>query len=63
MKGAVVSIDSVGKVFLWNPAAERMFGYSADEAMGRQLSGLVAAAEGRTASGRRSFPRGRLRSR
>ncbi len=47
MKGAVVSIDPAGRVFLWNPAAEQMFGYSADEAMGRQLSDLVAAEEDR----------------
>ena len=34
---AVVMIDASGKVVYCNPAAERMFGYSADEMKGRQV--------------------------
>ena len=47
MKGAVVSMDPAEKVFLWNPAAEQMFGYAAEEALGRQFPDLVATAEER----------------
>jgi PAS domain S-box-containing protein len=39
---AVVAIDRQDRVTLWNPAAERMFGYTAEEAMGRNIDDLVA---------------------
>jgi PAS domain S-box-containing protein len=45
MEKAVVSIDPAGNVFLWNPAAERIFGYPADEAMGRPFTDLVASSQ------------------
>ncbi len=32
-------------MFLWNPAAERIFGYPADEAMGRPFTDLVASSQ------------------
>ena len=32
---AVIALDTDGKVTLWNPAAERMFGWTAAEAVGR----------------------------
>ena len=38
---AVVGADS--NVSAWNPAAERLFGYTAEEAVGRQIDDLVAA--------------------
>ena len=38
---AIYSQDHAGRVTSWNPAAERMFGYSADEAMGRPLRRLI----------------------
>ena len=38
---AVIMIDSNGNVTHWNPAAEKMFGYSLVEIMGRNLLGLV----------------------
>lgn len=38
---AVIMIDSNGNVTHWNPAAEKMFGYSFDEIIGRNLLGLV----------------------
>jgi PAS domain S-box-containing protein len=34
---AISVLDSAGKVELWNPAAERIFGWHADEVLGRRL--------------------------
>jgi PAS domain S-box-containing protein len=39
---AIVVTDLEAKVVSWNPAAESLFGYSADEAIGRLLDDLVA---------------------
>jgi PAS domain S-box-containing protein len=39
---AIAATDSAGNVVTWNPAAERLFGYTAAEASGRMLDGLVA---------------------
>jgi PAS domain S-box-containing protein len=39
---AVVITDLEARIVSWNPAAEELFGYSAEEAMGRNLDGLVA---------------------
>jgi diguanylate cyclase (GGDEF)-like protein/PAS domain S-box-containing protein len=38
---AVIMIDSNGNVTHWNPAAEKMFGYSLGEIFGRNLHSLV----------------------
>jgi PAS domain S-box-containing protein len=38
---AVVVMSSDGRVRDWNPAAERMFGYSHAEAVGRELASLI----------------------
>lgn len=38
---AIVSADKHGKVFSWNPAAERVFGYSATEMIGMPLTDLM----------------------
>ncbi len=38
---AIVSIDSENKVIDWNPAAERIFGYSRELAMGRDMAELI----------------------
>gem|GEM_PF-958741 len=38
---AIVSIDSENKVIEWNPAAERIFGYSRELAMGRDMAELI----------------------
>ncbi len=38
---AVVVADPQGKVILWNAAAERIFGYSQSEAMGRSLDLII----------------------
>lgn len=39
---AIVLIDNEERVVHWNPAAERIFGYPAQEAAGRKLHDLVA---------------------
>ncbi|MBF0095830.1 MAG: diguanylate cyclase [Magnetococcales bacterium] len=38
---AIVTIDRFGKVREWNPAAERMFGYTAKEMRGRSLRRIM----------------------
>jgi PAS domain S-box-containing protein len=38
---AIISIDQAGKIIEWNPAAERIFGYSRELALGRDLTGLI----------------------
>jgi PAS domain S-box-containing protein len=40
---AIVTVSLDGKVSSWNPAAESLFGYTPDEAVGRDLDELVAA--------------------
>ncbi len=37
-KDAIVSIDSNGEIIFWNTAAENIFGYSADEAVGKLIT-------------------------
>jgi len=39
---AVVTVDRDGKVVSWNPAAERLFGYTQAEAIGHNVDDLVA---------------------
>ncbi|MFW6214562.1 MAG: sensor histidine kinase [Alkalispirochaetaceae bacterium] len=39
---AVVTLDEAHRVVEWNPGAERLFGYSFAEAVGRELDDLVA---------------------
>ncbi|WP_435006748.1 PAS domain-containing sensor histidine kinase [Tundrisphaera lichenicola] len=41
---AVVVADGLGRITLFNPAAERTFGYGADEIIGRPLSDLMPMA-------------------
>ncbi len=38
---AIITIDSRGKIAFWNDAAEDIFGYSADEAMGKLLTFIM----------------------
>ncbi len=38
---AIITMDQSGKVVEWNKAAERIFGYSADAAVGREMAGLI----------------------
>ncbi|MEK6742548.1 MAG: PAS domain S-box protein [Nitrospirota bacterium] len=39
---AILLMDDKGKIIYWNPAAERIFGHSADEAVGRDLHLFLA---------------------
>lgn len=39
---AIVMMDPSGSVTFWNPAAERMFGYTREEALGGNLHKLIA---------------------
>ncbi|MGM0517273.1 MAG: sensor domain-containing protein [Pseudomonadota bacterium] len=41
---AIVMIDARGRVTLWNPTAERMFGYRREEMLGRDLHRTLAPA-------------------
>ena len=34
---AIIAADTDGKIRLWNPAAERMFGFTVEEALGHSL--------------------------
>lgn len=38
---AIVTVDQDDCVLTWNPAAERMFGWSFEEALGRRLGGMI----------------------
>jgi PAS domain S-box-containing protein len=38
---AVVATDRGGTIRVWNPGAERIFGYRADEALGRSLDLII----------------------
>lgn len=38
---AIISIDHDGKIIEWNPAAERIFGYSRELALGRDMAELI----------------------
>jgi PAS domain S-box-containing protein len=38
---AIVVADPQGKILLWNPAAERIFGFSATEALGGSLDLII----------------------
>ena len=49
---AIITVNEAGEVESFNPAAERMFGYSANEAVGKSISVLMP---GRFANGHDSF--------
>ncbi|MGC9502217.1 PAS domain S-box protein [Baaleninema sp.] len=38
---AVIEWNDRGEITAWNPAAERIFGYTAEEAIGRTVAGLI----------------------
>jgi PAS domain S-box-containing protein len=42
---AIVTVDLDSRVTSWNPAAEKLFGYSREEALGRDVDDLVASAD------------------
>ncbi|MDX9755162.1 MAG: CHASE domain-containing protein, partial [bacterium] len=39
---AIIMMNDEGLVSFWNPTAERLFGYTKEEALGRDLHGLIA---------------------
>jgi PAS domain S-box-containing protein len=49
---AVVTIDDRGTITGWNPQSETMFGFSRDEALGKQMSELIIPEPYRFAFGR-----------
>jgi PAS domain S-box-containing protein len=48
---AIATTDPEVKVTSWNPAAERLFGYSREEAIGQDLNDLVASSDELRAEG------------
>ena len=44
-KDAVIVMDDEGKITFWNPSAEKMFGYTCKEALGKDLHMLIAPKE------------------
>ena len=38
---AIIVADAEGRVVLWNPGAERIFGYDQDEALGQSLDLII----------------------
>jgi PAS domain S-box-containing protein len=55
---AIITVDLDDKVTSWNPAAERLFGYTRDEAVGRDVDDLVSASEELRAEAREVNRRG-----
>jgi PAS domain S-box-containing protein len=37
----IIAADSDGRICFWNPAAERIFGFTAEEALGRSLDLII----------------------
>lgn len=46
---AIITMDVAGRILTWNPRAEAMFGWSAEEAIGRRLSSTIIPADQRAA--------------
>ncbi|NJC72069.1 PAS domain S-box protein, partial [Planosporangium thailandense] len=46
---AMIATDLTGRVLYWNAAAEKLYGYEAAQAVGRELSDLIIPAPGRAA--------------
>ena len=42
---AIVASDHLGKIIVFNPAAERLFGYTPNEAIGKNFSDILMAAD------------------
>ena len=41
-RDAIIMVDGADRIAFWNPAAEKIFGYAAAEALGRELHALLA---------------------
>src|SRR5262245_66099219 len=42
---AVIARDLTGRILLWSPGAERLYGYSADEMIGQSIALLIPPEE------------------
>ena len=51
---AIVTVDLADMVTSWNPAAEKLFGYTREEAVGRNVDQLIAASPDLRAEARKS---------
>ena len=38
---AIIAADKEGKIFFWNPGAERIFGHTSADALGRSLDIII----------------------
>ncbi|MFD6791656.1 PAS domain S-box protein, partial [Streptomyces anthocyanicus] len=45
---AAVVVDAAGRIVLWSPQAETLFGYRADEALGQYVARLIVGEEHRS---------------
>jgi diguanylate cyclase (GGDEF)-like protein/PAS domain S-box-containing protein len=57
---AIYTLDTEGRVTSWNPAAEQLYGYSADEMLGRTLDRLFPTEADPATADRRDAARRRL---
>ncbi|MBB4841282.1 diguanylate cyclase (GGDEF)-like protein/PAS domain S-box-containing protein [Sphingomonas kyeonggiensis] len=53
---AILCVDASGRISYWNRAAEKIFGYAADEAIGQAI-GLIITKNGRSSANYRSMLR------
>jgi PAS domain S-box-containing protein len=51
-KDAIIMVDDEGDISFWNPSAERIFGYTAEEVMGTKLHAFIIPERFREASER-----------
>ena len=42
---SIMTVDGEGRIVFWNPAAQVVFGYSAEEALGQPLTFLIPDAQ------------------
>jgi two-component system, cell cycle sensor histidine kinase and response regulator CckA len=60
---AIMSVSGAGTILSWNPAAERLFGHTAEQAIGRPIDDMIDAGEQneqRRARANRVFERGEV---
>jgi PAS domain S-box-containing protein len=55
---AIITVNLDDKVTSWNPAAEKLFGYTREEAVGRDIDDLIAASDDLRAEAREVNRRG-----
>jgi PAS domain S-box-containing protein len=57
VRDAIILVDDLGQIEYWNPAAEKTFGYPREEAMHREIHGLVVP-QSMCTQGRSSIKKG-----